>query len=173
MSRKIYLFPLLITIASFLFGCATPIPSRVEQFSELESYADTKSSIPPQSSNVMRVYIYRPQAFIGMFGSDIVIIDGKWMGDKSDPVRDNYLLPGSVFVVDIPRESTRIWTYDTGRRKETDRVIALSSENKQIWFLRWAMKPTYGYLEIVDEDEAVLEIQKLLFSGYVKIGSDL
>jgi hypothetical protein len=75
----------------------------------------------------MRIFVYRPQAFIGMSGTAVVIIDGKWMGDVKHSFDNNLLLPGAVFIVDTPSDVARVWWYQGGKGEETDKALSLRS----------------------------------------------
>ena len=104
-----------------------------------------------------------------MSGTAVVIIDGKWMGDAKHSFDNNLLLPGAVFVVDTPADVVRVWWYQGGKGEETDKALSLRSTEGRTWYLRWGMKPTYGYLEITAEEKAVSEIESLRISGYVRL----
>jgi len=165
-----------LAVAAFSTGCAyaptwVGVGTRVYQRSEIELFAVAKSKIPLLPIGYTRIYIYRPQVFVGMFGSAVVIINGKWMGDIKDPFDDNLLLPGAVFVVDSPVDVTRVWWYQTGKGEEAEKALLLKSTETRTWYLRWGMKPTYGYLETVSEQQALTEIEPLRFTGYVRLES--
>jgi hypothetical protein len=106
-----------------------------------------------------------------MLGKAIVIVNGKWMGDPTDPIRKNLLLPASVFVVDAPTEVVRVWWAQGGRGEETDKALELSSTNARTWYLRWSLKADHGYLDPVSEERANSELTSLRFSGYVDLGA--
>jgi hypothetical protein len=131
-----------------------------------EPYAAAKHRIPLRPNGYTRIYVYRPQALVGMFGSPVVIINGRWMGNPKTP-SDNLLLPGTVFVADASADVTRVWWHQEGKGEETDKAISLPLAEGSTWYLRWGMKPTYGFLEVVSEREAISEIERLRFSGYV------
>lgn len=164
----------LLAIASLSSGC-TPayigatIGSRASQLNDLKPYAAAKYEIPSLNPGYTRIFVYRPQTFIGMSGTAVVIIDGKWMGDKEHSFDNNLLLPGAVFIVDTPSDVARVWWYQGGKGEETDKALSLRSAEGRTWYLRWGMKPTYGYLEITAEQKAVTEIESLRFSGYVRL----
>ena len=150
-------------------GCVDPTLIRLEQQAELPGYRDARSSIPAQTENTIRLYIYRPQSIVGMWGSAIVIVNGTWLGDRKNPVIDNKLIPGAVFVVDIPAAPARVWSYQSGRGEDVETALQLSPAESRTWFLRWTLKPTYGYLRTVEEREALAELESLRFSGYVTL----
>jgi len=161
---------LLVTLIAAT-GCADPTLIRLEQQAELPGYRDARSTIPAQTENTMRLYVYRPQSFVGMWGSAIVIVDGTWLGDRKNPLIDNKLIPGAVFVVDVPAAPARVWSYQSGRGEDVETALSLSPTVSRTWFLRWTLKPTYGYLRTVDEREALAELESLRFSGYVSVDS--
>lgn len=164
----------LLAIAALSSGCTSvfvgsTIASRASQLNDLKPYATAKNEIPSSPPGYTRIFVYRPQAFIGMSGSAVVIIDGKWMGDAKHSFDNNLLLPGAVFVVDTPADVARVWWYQGGKGEETDKALSLRSTEGRTWYLRWGMKPTHGYLEITSEEKAVVEIESLRFSGYVRL----
>lgn len=187
MSRWFWAAAWLLVSAQSLVGCSsvstgeshtqsdlnttlTPITwVRVGQQLALESYEKAKGTIPPQPPESVRLIIYRPQGIVGMFGKAIVIVNGKWMGNPADPIRQNMLLPASVFVVDVPTDVVRVWWVQAGRGEEVDKALELSSAKARTWYLRWSMKPEYGYLDPVDEERAKAELTSLRFSGYVNL----
>ncbi len=155
-------------------GCAyAPMVStmavRSSQLNALKPYPAAITEIPPLPAGCTRIFIYRPQAFVGMAGTAVIIVDGKWLGDAEHPFDNNLLLPGAVFVVDSPAEIARVWWFQGGKGEESDKALSLPSAEARTWYLRWGMKPTYGYLEITAEEKAVREIESLRFSGYVKL----
>jgi hypothetical protein len=174
MKKLFVLIVSLFTIATLSSGC-TPayigatIGSRASQLNDLKPYAAAKNEIPSSPPGYTRIFVYRPQAFIGMSGTAVVIVDGRWMGDSKHSFDNNLLLPGAVFIVDTPSDVARVWWYQWGKGEETDRALSLRSTDGRTWYLRWGMKPTYGYLEITAEEKAVSEIESLRFSGYVRL----
>ena len=152
-------------------GCGSPTLVRLEQQAELPAYREARATIPAQAEDTMRLYVYRPQAMVGMWGSAIVIVNGTWLGDRESPLIDNKLIPGAVFVVDVPAAPARVWSYQSGRGEDLETALQLLPAGSRIWFLRWTLKPTYGYLTAVDEREASAELESLRFSGYVKLGN--
>lgn len=163
-----------LAVATLLSACAyaptwTAVGTRLYQQSQLEPYTTAKSKIPPQPDGHYRIYVYRPQTFVGMSGNAVVIVDGKWMGNINDPVHDNLLLPGTVFIVDSLADVTRVWWYQGGKGDESDKALSLPSADSRTWYLRWSLKPTYGYLETVSEQQPLTEIESLHFTGYVEL----
>lgn len=154
-------------------GCGSPTLVRLEQQAELPGYREARPTIPAQAEDTMRLYIYRPQSMVGMWGSAIVIVNGTWLGDRENPLIDNKLIPGAVFVVDVPAAPARVWSYQSGRGEDLETALQLSPAQSPTWFLRWTLKPTYGYLRTVDEREAAAELESLRFSGYMKLENPL
>lgn len=158
---------LLIPLA--LIACSTTTVVRGVQQSRMTPYAEARADLRPQPADSMRLYIYRPQSIVGMWGNAIVIVDGMRMGNPANPTVENLLLPGAVFVVDTPAKPTRVWWDQSGRGEETQLVFELDPAASRVWFLRWDLKPTFGYLRTVDELQARGEIEPLGFSGYVNL----
>ena len=158
-----------LSIALALSACSTTSVVRGVQQSRMTPYAEARADLRPQPADSMRLYVYRPQSVVGMWGNAIVIVDGMRMGNPADPTVENLLLPGAVFVVDTPAKPTRIWWVQSGRGEESELAFELDPSRARIWFLRWDLKPTYGYLRTVDESLARGEIEPLGFSGYVNL----
>ena len=150
-------------------GCGSPTLVRLEQQAELPGYREARPTIPVQAEDAMRLYIFRPQSMVGMWGSAVVIVNGAWLGDRENPLIDNKLIPGAVFIVDVPAAPARVWSYQSGRGEDRETALQLVPAQSRTWFLRWTLKPTYGYLTTVDEREASAELESLRFSGYVKL----
>jgi hypothetical protein len=168
-----YLFSLPV-IAVVLSSCAyaptwTAAAVRESQHAKIEPYTVAKNEIPALPNGYTRLYIYRPQSFVGMLGQAIVIVNGKWMGDPENSFNNNLLLPGSVFIVDSPTDVTRVWWYQHGKGEEADKTISLSSKEARSWYLRWGLKFSSGYLETVPEQKGSVEIEPLRFSGYTRM----
>ena len=175
MKKLLRLIIAMHVVATLSSGCTSvfvgsTIASRTSQLNDLKPYAAAKNEIPSSPPGYTRIFVYRPETFIGMWGTAVVIIDGKWMGDKEHSFDNNLLLPGAVFVVDTPEDVSSVWWYQVGEGEETDKALSLRSTEGRTWYLRWGMKPTYGYLEITAEEKAVSEIESLQFSGYVRLG---
>jgi hypothetical protein len=156
-----------------LAGCEfapvwTAAGTRMSETAALESFSAAQEKLPPRAEGDTRIFIFRPQAVVGMLGAPVVIVDGTWMGDPQDPA-NNRMLPGSVFVVDTPAAVTRVWWYQAGRGEEKDMALELPSAESRAWYLRWSMKPTSGYLQRVAEADALREIAPLKFGGYVRV----
>lgn len=150
-------------------GCASTVAVRTAQLSQLPLYADAKQTLPPPPTGTMRLVIYRPQALVGMLGSAIVVVDGHRMGDPANPVVDNRLQPGAVFVVDVPAKPTRVWWLQSGRVDE-DKAIELAPSSASRHYLRWTLAATHGHLSVVPEAQALPDLDGLRFSGYVRLG---
>jgi hypothetical protein len=156
-------------VAGAISGCSSTTLIRAAQQSRMTPFAEAKAQLPPQPADAMRLYVYRPQALAGMWGNAIVIVGGTRMGNPANPTADNRLLPGAVFVVDTPARSTRVWWEQAGRGEETELAFELDPAKSRVWFLRWDLKATYGYLRPVDEAQARAQIEPLGFSGYVNL----
>ena len=155
---------------SFTSNTLTPVAwVRLGQHAALEPYEKARGTIPPQPAESVRLIIYRPQGFVGMFGRAIIIVNGRWMGDPTDAIRKNLLLPASVFVVDAPTDVVRVWWAQPWRGEEADKALELSSAKARTWYLRWSMKSDHGYLAPVNREQADSELASLRFSGYVNL----
>jgi len=98
-----------------------------------------------------------------MWGRPFVIVNGQMMVTS---LRDSLLDPGSVFVVDAPENHTQVtWLQSRQTVPSTDPLVfqGLPGATR---YLRWTLKPTYGYLELVPEDIAREEIIPLHYMGY-------
>jgi hypothetical protein len=154
---------------SVLAGCSTTTVVRGVQQSRMTPFAEAQAGLRPQPADAMRLYIYRPQTVVGMWGNAIVLVDGKHMGNPANPTVENLLLPGAVFVVDTPVKVTRVGWVQSGRGEETELVLDLDPAQSRVWYLRWDLRPTYGYLRRVDDAQAQSEIAPLGLSGYVNL----
>jgi hypothetical protein len=154
---------LLLTCVSLsLAGCATT--------AEVRPVRDAREALfpfPQQPAESIRLVIYRPQVLVGMWGKPVILVNGQRMGNPGSPMSDNHLQPGTVFVVDAPAALTRVGWSQPGRDEATDQAIAYSGLAGATRYLRWTLKPTYGYLQEVDEARALEEIASLRFSAYV------
>lgn len=158
--------------ALLLASCATPpsvFPDQPRPV--LPPYLSVKSKLPEQPANSIRLYIYRPQSYLGRLGSAIILVNGVALADRSSPVYRNLLQPGSVFVTDTLGEVARITWDQNGRPEGTDKPIEISIQQTSVVYLRWSMKPTYGYLEQVSEQQASKEISTLGVSGYTTLSA--
>lgn len=169
MRMAIRVIALVALSVSVLAGCSTTTVVRGVQQSRMTPFAEAKADLRPQPPDAIRLYIYRPQALVGMWGNAIVLVDGKPMGNPANPTVENLLLPGAVFVVDNPARITRVGWVQPGRGEETELVLDLDPTKSRVWYLRWDLKPTYGYLRRVDEAQALAEIASLGLSGYVSL----
>jgi hypothetical protein len=154
---------LLLTCVSLsLAGCATT--------TEVRPVRDAREALfpfPQQPAEDIRLVIYRPQVLVGMWGKPVILVNGQRMGNPGSPVSDNHLQPGTVFVVDAPASLTRVGWSQPGRDEATDQAISYTGLAGATRYLRWTLKPTYGYLQEVDEAGALEEIASLHFSAYV------
>jgi hypothetical protein len=155
--------------ASVLPGCSSTTAARAVQESQMPRYAQARSELPALRDDAVRLYIYRPQAIVGMWGAPVVLVNGTRMGNPSNPVAENLLLPGAVFVVDTPARATRATWIQSSRGEETDKAIDLDPQSARTVYLRWDLKPTYGYLQPIEPKQALAEIESLVFTGYVNL----
>ncbi len=171
MKRSIQGFMLLAACLGVLSGCTLePIASRSAYTTAYPENASFKSILPAIPDGYMRLYIYRPQAFIGVMDNPVVTINGKLTGNPENSY-ENKFLPGSVFVVDTLGDVAHVsWLW---RDNKTDKVLTLAAEKSRIWYLRWhipAMNfPGERYLEITTEEAALKEINTLRYTGYLKL----
>jgi hypothetical protein len=168
--KTLFRMAALVTLSACVAaGCSSTTVVRGLQQSRMTPYTEAKADLRPQPADAIRLYVYRPQALVGMWGNAIVIVDGTRMGNPANPTAENLLLPGSVFVVDTPARATRVWWVQSGRGEETELALTLDPAQSRVWYLRWELKPTYGYLRRVDEAQAHAEIESLGLSGYVNL----
>jgi hypothetical protein len=157
--------------AALLTSCgSTTTIVRAVQLESLQHYSQVRTSLPDAPVGALRLYIYRPQAVLGMWGGAIVIVNGRWFGDPANYITDNMLIPGAVFVVDVPAGTARVTWAQPGRPEGTDKPLELSSTKSPVMYLRWMLKPTYGLLEEAPADQGASEIVSLRFSGHVTLG---
>lgn len=153
---------LLLATSFILAGCATPPENHPAQ-----SRRGALFPFPQQPAESVRLIIYRPQVLVGMWGKPVILVNDQRMGNPGSPVADNYLQPGTVFVVDAPAAQTRVGWLQSGKDEASDQSINYTGLAGAKRYLRWTLKPTYGYLQEVDEASAIEEITPLRFSGYV------
>ena len=165
------IFTLSIAIA-LLCACSTSPRFGGLEMATLPNYSDASLLIPVQQSNAIRLYVYRPQTFVGRWGRPTVIVDGKKMNRPLNPEGNSMLVTGSVFVVDAPKTITQVSWLQQGTKEESAQVLVLPQGESRTLYLRWELKPTYGYLSVIDEKTAITEIQSLRFSGYVNLLSE-
>lgn len=121
---------------------------------------------PLQTPDSIRLVIYRPQTIVGMSGRPVIVINGLHM---LTTLRESMLDPGSVFVVDAPAQHTQVaWIQSKQAGLNSDPIVYadLRGETR---YLRWFLKPTYGYLQQVDERVAFEELAPLRYMGYRKL----
>jgi hypothetical protein len=99
MTRYRLLAPLCAFAVFLLFGCAT------SNNNEGRTAQRPRLGPPPQTSNSLRLVIYRPQTLVGMWGRPVVSVNGKMMVTA---LSESLLDPGSVFVVDAPADHTQV-----------------------------------------------------------------
>jgi len=152
-----------------LGGCSNVPVIRAVQLGRLELFKEAKTKLPQLAPDAIRLYVYRPQAVVGLMGNAIVVVDGRRMGNPESPTLENLLLPGAVFVVDTPARRTLVGWQQAGQGDESSKAIELTPELSRIWYLRWDLKPTSGYLQRVEEQQALSEIEPLRLSAYVSL----
>lgn len=162
----------LLVAAPLLASCVSSTTIvRAVQHESLRPYSQARADLPPPTAGSLRLYIYRPQAIVGAWGGAIVIVNGRWFGDPANYITNNMLIPGAVFVVDVPDGTAHVTWAQPGRPQGTDKPLELSSASSPVAYLRWTLKPTYGLLEQVPAEQATREIDPLRFSGHVALGA--
>lgn len=164
MKPWILLTLLLASATISLTGCSTTVDVQ-----PVRNGREALFPFPQQPAESIRLIIYRPQVLVGMWGKPVVIVNGQRMGNLGSPVTENHLQPGTVFVVDAPASLTRVWWSQSGQGEATDKAISYTGLAGAKRYLRWTLKPTYGYLQEVDETSALDEIAPLRFSAHVNL----
>lgn len=149
----------MVSVASLLAGCATT--SDIDRRVHLES--------PQQSMESIRLIICRPQTLVGLLGRPVDIVNGQQMGIKGSPVNENFLEPDAVFVVDAPGTLTCVPWLQSSKAKSSGEAITYQGLQGVMRYLRWALKPTYGYLQEANERIAAEEIPRLRYTGYLDL----
>ena len=171
------LFGIYLFVILFVFGCQNastlaPVGSTyIHDKHSLGNYKDTYPNIAEVASEKTRIYIYRPQSFLGAAARPRVIVNGKWIGGTTDPPK-TLLIPGSIFMIDSPTQQNSIWLQQ-GKSKEMEKPPLFSSEYGEDIYLRFSMKPTSSYLALVEKNTAMEEIQGLKFMGHFAFSKDL
>jgi hypothetical protein len=166
-----------LTYATLLSGCATGTMIATEPIVSRSIYTTAyppglaKYNIPVLPDGYIRLYIYRPQTFIGMMDNPVVTINGKPIGNLENPSYENLFLPGAIFVLDTPGDIALVsWVWP---HYKTGRVLSLSSTESRTWYLRWHIPalnfPGERYLEVTPQETAAREIEQLRYTGYVKL----
>jgi len=144
-----------------LFGCAGVSDGALVQ--------RPRMVLPQQPADSIRLFIYRPQFLLGSAGKPVVFINGRQLGVPGSPVNANFFEPGSVSVVDAPAPRARVTWSQSARVPPGAEVIEVQGVAGTQWYLRWALRPTFGYLQAVEASEAEREIGGLLFGGYLNL----
>jgi hypothetical protein len=165
------LFVLLVISGCQYAAVLAPFGTSYIHGQSLGTYKNIKADITDLSSDKTRIYIYRPQRFLGAAVRNVVIVNGKWIGGTVDPPKI-LLTPGSVFIVDSPIQQNKIWLQQD-KGGEDDTKLGFSSGNGEAIYLRLSMKPTSSYLAITDKSTAKEEIQGLNFMGHFVFSKDL
>jgi len=155
------LLAVLVASGALFAGCSTA--------PEVQSPRPARLDLPSQAVDAIRLVIYRPQTLVGMWGKPIVLVNDRPMGVQGSPVNENFLQPGSVFVVDAPASLTRVRWLQSRQAQPGDDVITFQGLPGATRYLRWTLKPTSGFLHQVDERTAVEEIVALRYTGYVSL----
>jgi hypothetical protein len=113
--------------------------------------------------NSLRLFVYRPQVLVGMAGRPVVVVNGRKM---LTALTESMLEPGSVFIVDAPADHTRVDWIQFRNAEASSNPLDFTGLAGATRYLRWTLKPTYGYLEPVSEDVARSEIAPLRYMGY-------
>lgn len=167
--RRFRLALLTSSVAALLGACSSTSVVRAVQHERMAPFASIE--LPPLAEGSLRLFVYRPQALVGQWGAAIVIVNDQWMGNRADPVRENHLLPGAVFVVDVPAGPLRIGWYAPDRGRVADERIELAGIAGTQHHLRWTLLPTRGELQSVDAAQARRDIEALRFSAYVNLAT--
>ncbi len=150
---------LFVGVTCLLAGCSTT--SDLRQRARLEA--------PQQPAESIRLFIYRPQTLVGMHGKPVVMVNGQQMGIQGSPVNENFLQPGSVSVVDAPANLTRVEWRQSSKAQPGGEAMTYQGLAGETRYLRWSLKPTYGYLQEMDEAVAAEEIHPLRYNGYLDL----
>jgi hypothetical protein len=158
-SQRLFIL-ILVCIPLVLAGCVAPADkeNRNSQRPRIEP--------PQQVQNSLRLIIYRPQSIVGMMGRPVIVINGQKM---LTVLNDSMLEPGSVFVIDAPSEQTKLTWVQSGKTESTVEPLLLKGLRGAQRYFRWTLRPTYGYLEQVDESVAREEIGPLIYMGYKNV----
>lgn len=125
---------------------------------------------PPQPANSLRLIIYRPQQLVGVWGQPVIVVNGRKM---LTALSDSMLDPGSVFVVDAPAEHTLVEWIQSRKSKPSTQSLVINGLQQSTRYLRWTLKPTFGYLEPVTAAVARVEIGPLHYMGYRNVVAPL
>ncbi|MBL8381988.1 MAG: hypothetical protein JNM90_02860 [Burkholderiales bacterium] len=163
MNRRHLLALLSIPGALGLAGCASG--------PEVRPAGRPRFEPPPQPADSIRLFVYRPQTLVGMAGRPFILVNGRRMGIAGSPVSENqnFLQPGSVFVVDAPAARAEVRWIQSGRNEPSPEAIVYAGQAGARRYLRWTLKATSGFLQEVDEAPAVQEIVPLMYSGYLNL----
>ena len=165
-----------LTCTVLLSGCVyEPIVSRDAYLTAFPQYSEAKNKIPELPNGYMRLYVYRPQAFVGMLDNPVITINGNSMGNPKNPY-ENRFLPGTVFVVDTPEDIARVsWYWDSmsDSMKQSIKILTLSSTEARTWYARWHIPPLNfpgeRFLEVINQQTAIKELESLRFTSYVRL----
>jgi hypothetical protein len=145
---------------SLLLGCSTTTTSGTE------SSQAPRFALPQQPKESIRLIIYRPQTLVGMAGRPVVLVNEKRMVTA---LKHSMLDPGSVFIVDAPAVFTRVTWVQSKMSEPNQEPLVLTESKGLVRYLRWTLKPTYGYLEEVSLEVGIQETRPLRYMGYRNI----
>jgi hypothetical protein len=145
-----------VWICLLVAGCSTAAMVRPDQGSQSVLFP-----FPPQAADSIRLIIYRPQVLMGMWGKPAIIVNGRRMGIAGSTVSENFLQPGTAFVVDAPASLARVQWIQSGKTEPSEEAITYTGLAGAKRYLRWTLKPTYGHLAEVDEASALEEIRTI------------
>jgi len=148
-----------------MFACVLFVLAGCTTTTDMESRTAQRPRIEPpqQVHNSLRLIIYRPQVLVGMLGRPVVVINDQKMLNF---LNESMLEPGSVFVVDVPSEQTKLGWIQSGKTESNVDPIVLQGLGGAQRYFRWTLRPTSGYLQQVDESVAREEIGPLYYKGY-------
>lgn len=155
---------LLAVSAISVTGCSTTVEAP-----PVRNGAEGLFPFPQQPADSVRLVIYRPQVLVGMWAKPVIVVNGQRIPKPRSPAMEDYLPPGAVIVVDAPAALTRVEWSQPGRGAPTDEAITYTGLANATRYLRWTLKPTYGYLQEADEASAIEEVRRLRFGGYVNL----
>lgn len=147
----------MVSVAGWLGACATGTesPSQPRRMPRFE--------LPQQPEGSVRLYIFRPQGIVGMWGRPVILINGQKLVST---LTESLLDPNSVVVADVPADRIRVtWMQSSKSTENTDPLVLAGPAGSSL-YLRWTLKPTSGHLQQVSESEARSELSPLFFKGY-------
>jgi hypothetical protein len=138
--------------------------------SQLPSFADAQTVLPPLAPDRMRVFVYRSSIFAGVASNVVIVIDGYWLGDPHD--RDSTLVGGTVLAIDCDATQTHLSLAFNGNESRDNQLLIDSSRSRQ-WYVAIRSQLGGPRIELVPEMEAIAEIKELKFAGLVRPGQPM